>query len=187
MGALIAGLVIFGLLAVLVLTALDGDRDAEDLGGALTFGLWFTYLVHADTVATAAFLDIARVPVPATPALFVGLAIAITGFGYFVWSSRVLASNGDFEGLSSRQLVTTGPYAAMRHPQDTGWAIMLVGIAVAGRSPIALALVGLFVLFVDRLWRVDERQLVLRFGKAWTRYAASTPRVKFSPQSEPHV
>jgi len=182
MAALVAGLVIFGLLAVLVLTALDGDRDAEDLGGALTFGVWFTYLVHADTVATAAFLDVGRVPAPATPALVLGLAIAVVGFGLFVWSSRVLAGDGDFKGLASRRLVTRGPYALMRHPQDTGWAIMLLGVAVAGRSPIALALVALFVLFVDRLWRIDEQHLLRRFAEPWKQYAASTPRARMVPR-----
>lgn len=177
MGSLVAGLLVFGLLAVLVLTALDADRDdAEDIGGALTLGVWFTYLVHADTVLTAAYLDVARVPVPKVVGLVLGIAVIAAGVALFAWSSRVLVARGDFHGLVSHKLVTSGPYRWMRHPQDTGWALVLLGIAICGRSLLALALVALFAFFVGRLWRFDEKQLDQRFGDDWRRYRADTPQ-----------
>lgn len=176
MGALLAGLVVFGVLALLVVSALDGEREnADDMGAAMTLGVWFAYIVHADTVLTAAYLDVLRVPAPRTVAFAVGGVILAAGVVLFFWASRTLVAHGDFRGLMSRRLVTGGPYRRIRHPQDTGWALVLTGIAVAGRSPIALALVALFVLFVGRLWRADELQLDGRFGGQWRGYRDATP------------
>lgn len=176
MGALLAGLVVFAVLAILVVSAVDGEREnADDMGAAMTLGVWFAYLVHADTVLTAAYLDVARLPVPRMAGFAVGGVILATGMVLFFWAGRTLVAHGDFRGLMSRQLVTRGPYQRIRHPQDTGWTLMLTGIAVAGRSPIALALVALFVVFVGRLWRADERQLADRFGLQYRGYRDRTP------------
>lgn len=176
MGAVVGGLVVFGLLAILVLNAMSGGDDRDEVPAFLTVGVWITYLVHADTVLTAAYLDVLRVDLlPATPALVTGLVISMAGFGLFLGSTRILARDGRFEGLVTRSLVTSGPYRRMRHPQDTGWGITLLGIAIAGRSVVALALVMLFGIFLRRLWRSDDDQLAERFGEPYLAYRAMTP------------
>ena len=177
MGALLAGLVVFAVLAMLVVTAVDRERDAEEIGPALTIGVWFAYLVHADTVLTAAYMDVGRVPVPRVAALAAGAALIAVGAGLFAWATRTLVRRGGFTGLVSTRLVTDGPYVWMRHPQDVGWATMLLGIAIAGRSPVAVVLVAVFAGFVSRLWRADERQLEERFGEAFLQYRERTPAV----------
>ena len=138
--------------------------------------IWFSYLVHADTVLTAAYISFGRLSfLPATPLLILGLVVSAVGFGIFLWSSLTISRAGGFAGLVSTRLVTEGPYARSRHPQDLGWAMMLVGIAISGRSLVSLALVALFAWFASRLWRADEKGLHKRFGDAYDRYRAATP------------
>jgi len=172
--ALRGSFVIFALIAVLVLDAADRERDAPAL---ITLGVFFAYLLHADTVLTSAYLDVGRVALPKTPLLILGLGIIAAGMVLFVWSTRVLVGRGRFEGIASTRLVRSGPYAWMRHPQDAGWATMLLGLAIAGRTVIGLALVGVFAIFVLRVWRIDERQLAARFGEEHAEYRRTTPAI----------
>jgi protein-S-isoprenylcysteine O-methyltransferase Ste14 len=186
MGALVGGLVVFGALGALVCSLLDSERDADDVSGFTTLGVWFAYLVHADTVVTAAYITTGRLSfLPHTAFLVLGLAVVVVGFIVFAWSSRVLVRDGAFQGLVSTRLVTGGPYARVRHPEDLGWGLMLLGVAIAGRSVIALALVGVFAVFVDRLWRADERALARRFGAAFDAWRAVTPRLPRRPAVSP--
>lgn len=53
---------------------------------------------------------------------------------------------------------------------------MLLGVAIAGRSLGALALVAVFAVFVERYVRLEEQQLARDFGAAYERYRAQTPR-----------
>jgi protein-S-isoprenylcysteine O-methyltransferase Ste14 len=174
---LLAEFAVFVVLAVVVVSLLDTERDGDDVSGFVTMGMWFAYLVHADTVTSAAYIDTGRVPLPRLPMLVVGLTIVAAGLVLFAWAARALVRDGSFAGATSTRLVTTGPYAHVRHPQDLGWGLMLLGVAVAGGSLIALALVAVFAIFVSRVWRADDRQLLRRFGDAYARYRASTPAV----------
>jgi protein-S-isoprenylcysteine O-methyltransferase Ste14 len=177
MAGVLAEFAVFAVLALVVVTMLDTERDRDDVNAFVTMGMWFAYLVHADTVTTAAYLSFARVPLPRVPLLVAGSAIIVLGFAIFAWAGRTLVRDGSFSGLTSTQLVTAGPFALVRHPQDLGWGLMLLGIAIAGRSPVSLALVAVFAVFVARVWRADERQLMLRFPDAFARYRATTPAV----------
>jgi protein-S-isoprenylcysteine O-methyltransferase Ste14 len=165
-----------------VVSLVDGERDADDVSGFTTLGVWFAYLVHADTVVTAAYITTGRLSfLPHDVFLVLGIAVVAVGFAVFAWASRVLVRDGAFQGLVSTRLVTSGPYSRVRHPEDLGWGLMLLGVAIAGRSVIALVLVGVFAVFVDRLWRADERALARRFGAAFESWRARTPRLPQRP------
>ena len=47
----------------------------------------------------------------------------------------------------------------------------------AGRSLLAVGLVALFAVFVERYSRVEEAHLERRFGEAWRAYRRRTPAV----------
>jgi len=53
----------------------------------------------------------------------------------------------------------------------------LLAVAIAGRSLVGLALVGVFVLFVGRLARIEDRDLRARFGSEFDGWRAATPAV----------
>ncbi len=67
----------------------------------------------------------------------------------------------------------------MRQPQNTGWAIMLLAVAIAGRSLISLALVGVFCVFVTYLERVEDRALRTSFGLDYELWRETTPLLPF--------
>lgn len=168
---------VFILLAVLILRAATQDVRASRTPRWLPVAAWPIYLLHADTVVAAAYLDVAKVPVPATPFLAVGLATAAIGWAFFLAATVTLVRHGQFEGLQPTRLVTRGPFRLSRHPQNTGWAVLLIGVAFASRSVPALLLVALFGVFAARLARLEEQDLERRRGPEYGAYRARTPLV----------
>jgi protein-S-isoprenylcysteine O-methyltransferase Ste14 len=176
MGSVIGGLVIFVLLAALLLAMTNGEDRAKALSGPAAIAIWFVYLIHADTVVSAAYVETGKVTaIPHTVALIAGIVIGAGGFALFAWSTRTLVNRAGFEGTRATKLVTTGPYRLMRQPQNTGWALMLLGVAVAGRSLISLALVAVFCGFVLLLERVEDQGLRESFGLDYELWRETTP------------
>lgn len=72
------------------------------------------------------------------------------------------------------ELVTTGPYAILRHPIYSGLLLALVGSAIAvgeWRAVLAVALALLY--FVPKL-RLEERWMRQEFGEAYRVYCERT-------------
>jgi protein-S-isoprenylcysteine O-methyltransferase Ste14 len=153
---LVAGLALFAALALVVL---QRQRTAEVVDLPLVLATWCAYVVHADAVAIAVFLDAGRLDLPRVAPLVLGLSMAAAGLVLFAWATRVLVRDADFEGFEPTRRVTAGPYGWMRHPQDTGWALLLLGSAIAAQSVIGLGLMLLFAVFIRRLWTAEGQRL----------------------------
>lgn len=167
---------VFGLLAALTLKLFRADAAGGHGPRALSgLAVWLVYLFHADTVAAAAFTDVGRLPLPAAPFMLSGLTLAAAGWAVFIVATATLVRDGDFQGLRTARPVFTGPFRFSRHPQNAGWAMLLLGVAVASRSVVALGLVGLFAVFAARLARIEELDLLRRFGTAYASYREVTP------------
>lgn len=121
---------VFCVAAVIVLQVVDDGRGTIVPGVAV----WLLYFFHADTVVAAAYADIGRVPLPEAPFLVVGLGTAAGGWLLFLIATRQLVRGGRFVGLTPSRLVTAGAFRLSRHPQNAGWAIMLLGVAIASLS-----------------------------------------------------
>ena len=79
------------------------------------------------------------------------------------------------EPLSNARLVTTGPYAHLRHPLYSGLMLFGLGCAIGWATPWHwLALAGLFVVLHAKARR-EEALLAARFPD-YAAYAARTPR-----------
>lgn len=176
---MIALLVATAIFAVAAAGLLAWARQDYAKAGTLTWrsaiGAWMLYLFHADTVATAAFMDVAIVPVPEAPALVAGIAIGVTGFALFAAAVVALVRRGGFDGLTATRLVTDGVFRLSRHPQNLGWGLLLLGFAIGSRSAIGLLLVVLFAVFADRYARLEEQHLRDRFGSAYAQYQRAVP------------
>ena len=74
--------------------------------------------------------------------------------------------------LDDHQLVSTGPYRWIRHPNYTGLALVAFGTALMVRSPVAAA-VAASVWLPVALFRIrdEERALSERFGAAYAEYS----------------
>lgn len=76
---------------------------------------------------------------------------------------------------ASGDLVTEGPYAAVRHPQYSGLMLGVVGALVQWPTLITLLMAPVLLVTYYRLARREERELEARFGEEWISYRARTP------------
>lgn len=111
--------------------------------------------------------------VPASYGLFwAGWILACSGLVFTIWARRHLGANwsGTVTVKSGHELITTGPYAVVRHPIYTGLLLGFAGSALAvgeWRGILALMIV------TAALWRklrVEEERMRLQFGDAYGAY-----------------
>ena len=111
-----------------------------------------------------------HVPVAAVVAgdalVAIGLAIVARVFRANTYTSAVV------EVDRAQRVVTTGPYAIVRHPMYAGAFVMLAGVPLALGSWIAFVAVALLAGAI--VWRLlDEEQLLVRDLEGYADYRAS--------------
>jgi len=105
----------------------------------------------------------------------IGLAIFTCGLALAVWARRYLGRNWGTP-MSEKvdpELVTTGPYARVRHPIYSGMILAMVGtaVAVSWYWLIAVALLGGYFVYSAL---VEERYMTALFPDAYPAYKRST-------------
>jgi protein-S-isoprenylcysteine O-methyltransferase Ste14 len=140
------------------------------IGIAVMIGL-FTYLIAPERMAWSSM------PIPAW-LRWVGIAIGAAAGALFVWTLPTLGKNLTDTVVTRRDhsLVTTGPYRFVRHPFYVAVALAMLGNALAAANWFLL--VGgaaVFTLLAVRT-RIEEAELVARFGSAYGAYMRRTPR-----------
>jgi protein-S-isoprenylcysteine O-methyltransferase Ste14 len=140
-------------------------------------------LVRALVFLTAiALLSLGNLPGPflyralvpqSRASFFTGVAIAVAGLLFAVWAREHLGSNWSRSVTvkQDHELITSGPYALVRHPIYTGILLGFLGTSVAEgqvRSLIAFLLVAVI------LWaklRLEEQWMRSEFGETYEAYA----------------
>lgn len=113
-------------------------------------------------------------------AVVVGSLLLAAGVAMLVWTISLFARDG--AGTLSpqdppRTLVLRGPYRHVRHPMFSGVLGIVLGEAIAARSPTLLAWFTLFACFVAvMVARVEEPRLTRRFSDDYPRYRDNVPR-----------
>lgn len=138
--------------------------------------VWACFFLHSVVIVVASRLSLWELPIAlqgariaGTLAAVLGLTFAMAGF----WEFRSLQR---MSGLSADHLVTTGIYRFSRNPQNLGWGLLLLGIALAGRSGLGCLLaLGYWVVFRHYV-QMEEKHLGWVFSAKWDRYALQTPR-----------
>jgi protein-S-isoprenylcysteine O-methyltransferase Ste14 len=110
------------------------------------------------------------------------LAVSLTiagAVGLFFWASRTMGDNWSIVArLRERhELVTTGPFALVRHPIYLGMLLFLLSLAAATAHESALPLaIPLFI--IGTLVRTSREEALLRgqFGQAYDAYARRVKR-----------
>jgi protein-S-isoprenylcysteine O-methyltransferase Ste14 len=101
-----------------------------------------------------------------------GGALLTVGVAMWIWA-RMHLSRAD-----AGKLVTTGPFARVRHPHyAAGLWLLGPGVAVLLADWLALLLPLWMGVWLVVLLPAEEARLARRFGAAWDRYAARTPRL----------
>lgn len=90
-----------------------------------------------------------------------GLLVALAAYNLIFWVMRVNSfASRRIEVMEGQTVVTTGPYAFVRHPMYAGIVLMLLGTPLALGSYIALPL---FLLLIPALaYRLTNEEKVLR-------------------------
>jgi protein-S-isoprenylcysteine O-methyltransferase Ste14 len=107
---------------------------------------------------------------------WLGAAVTIAGLLFAVWAREHLGRNWSRSVTikQDHELITSGPYAVVRHPIYTGILTGFLGMAIA-ISQVRGFIV--FVLFFLAFWiklRMEERWMRSQFGEAYATYAHQT-------------
>jgi protein-S-isoprenylcysteine O-methyltransferase Ste14 len=134
--------------------------------------------VTVHVVLSQLALRSADVP-PPTLRLVIGVLTFATGFAFWLLARRALVDYGHMLDPSAPPptLVTTGPFAIVRHPLALGIVIMALGPALAAATALTWASFAVVVVAMARRCHEDEQQLYAIFGDAYERYAESTPQL----------
>jgi len=121
-----------------------------------------------------------RVLIAPTHASFaIGAFLTAAGILFAAWARRVIGSNwsATVTVKQDHALITSGPYAWVRHPIYTGLLLALVGTAISiGQVRAAIGFV-IAVLAILRKMQIEERVMLEQFGDAYRAYRARVPRL----------
>ena len=107
---------------------------------------------------------------------WLGAFITIAGLLYTVWAREHLGRNWSRSVTikQGHELITTGPYAMVRHPIYTGVLTGFVGMAIAiSQVRGFVVLVLIFLAFWKKL-RMEEQWMRSQFGETYATYAHQT-------------
>lgn len=135
---------------------------------------FFTWAFGSGSVATLWYLLTAFTGEKLFYSIFMGVivpisnAIIITGMllAIFGWQKIFMAKN---------QLVTTGIYAHVRHPQYLGFLLITLGMNVLWVTFSTLALWPGLAFLYCRLAKEEDKQMEERFGEEFLKYKKNVP------------
>lgn len=105
-----------------------------------------------------------------------GLLVLAAGVTVRLWAVAQpgLVARGDERRTA---LVTTGPYAYVRHPMYIGNVLVGIGVTLVAENILALGVVTSMMCLLYRLVvRIEEAKLRARWGHAYDVYSATVPR-----------
>lgn len=107
---------------------------------------------------------------------WIGAALTVAGLLFAVWARLHLSSNWS-SSVTIKQghdLITTGPYALVRHPIYTGTLTALLGTAIALSQVRGFIAVALTFLVLWLKLRTEEKWMRSQFAETYTTYAHKT-------------
>jgi protein-S-isoprenylcysteine O-methyltransferase Ste14 len=106
-----------------------------------------------------------------------GAVLALTGALLAAWAKAYLGRffSPQLGVQEGHRLVTTGPYAIVRHPIYLGLIDFLIGSALYWNDVALLGVGLLFVAYFAAQLRVEERFFARHFAAEWQEYTAQTP------------
>ena len=110
-------------------------------------------------------------PAAMVVSMIIGYAIAFAGVGLVMAGWREV-----FRARKENRLATEGPYAVVRHPQYTGFFLVVFGEGVVHWPTVfSLAAFPIIVVAYVLLARREERQMVDRCGDEYVSYQRRVP------------
>ena len=106
---------------------------------------------------------------------WLGVVLCLAGFGFAVWARVHIGRNWGMP-MSLREgheLVTSGPYACVRHPIYSGLMLAMIGSAFTAGLLWLLGLVVYFIYFIFAA-RSEEKTMLTQFPDAYPAYRRRT-------------
>lgn len=119
---------------------------------------------------------------PASQALFV-LGNLLVGVGslLIVLAMTTLRRAGDPQAAddftSTTVVVTRGVYGLVRHPLYLGWMLMYPAAMLVSQHWLVVLVGAIGILSIDRITRVEDQELVEKFGADYESYRRDVPRL----------
>lgn len=135
-------------------------------------------------VASPASMAWSSMPLPVWMR-WVGAAIGVVAGLLLSWTLMNLGPNLTDTVVTRRvhTLITTGPYAWVRHPFYAAFALAVVANALVAANWFLLLVGGLVLALLVARCRIEEANLLARFGDAYQTYSRRTGR--FLPRLKP--
>jgi protein-S-isoprenylcysteine O-methyltransferase Ste14 len=132
-------------------------------------------------LSATAFLCVPKFPVQVLNARFLpeslwwfwaSVIVALVGFAFSIWARRYLGSNWSQEVTvkQDHELITSGPYAVVRHPIYTGLLLAFLGTAMSRGEWCGLIGLALLLIALWRKLRLEEHWMRTEFGDSYQNY-----------------
>jgi protein-S-isoprenylcysteine O-methyltransferase Ste14 len=116
---------------------------------------------------------------PGAATIIIGGAIMVCGFALAFWTISIQLDQGrgtPLPMMPTQELLITGPFRYCRNPMTLGAILAYLGMSIAAATAVGVAWVLLLgSLLVTYLKKVEERELVERFGEPYLEYRKSVP------------
>ena len=158
-------------------------RSTRKLSTPTVVAVWVLYPLHFALVTVASWNGYWPIPLPGPVAEAIGFLLASLGTALYLAALVSFRSFRLMSGVTADRLVTSGVYRWSRNPQSVGWLLFLIGIAVAGKSGLALFMIAAFWLMFLVHLPVEEEFLERSFGDQYGAYRSTTHRFLGFPKS----
>lgn len=157
--------------------ASGGDRKASWLDAIeLTILTGLEMLILLVFYLDLSWMKFFAIALP-SPLRWAGILLGALGVALIGWAGEAL--DGEYSSVvefkEGHRLVTSGPYARIRHPIYAGLILLNLGVALASANGI-IAFVwvcGLAIVLARRIPR-EEKLMEARFGEAWKTWKERT-------------
>ena len=107
---------------------------------------------------------------------WLGAALTVAGLLFAVWAREHLGRNWSRSVTikQGHELITTGPYAVVRHPIYTGILVGFLGMAIAISQVRGFVVVVLIFIVFWLKFRMEEEWMRSQFGETYATYARRT-------------
>ena len=119
---------------------------------------------------------------------WLGATVMVAGLLFAVWARDHLGSNWSRSVTikQGHELITTGPYAVVRHPIYTGILAGFLGTAIALSQVRGFIVFGLIFLILWVKLRMEEQWMRSQFGEIYVTYAHQTPGLCLTSSNRLH-
>lgn len=136
------------------------------VGSGRKIGIFTLPFLIAGVVANILFPEVFSVGGPQQPLYITSLAILSLGIVVWFWTVYLILTK-----IPRKELITTGPYAIMKHPLYTGVALLVIPwIGFLLNSWLGIV-IGVIVYIGSRIYPPDEEKILSKiFGQSWENY-----------------